>query len=374
MRINIVTGAFFSVPPAPCGAVEWVWYLLGKELASRGHHVTILARHAAVPLDCATTNLTIIRKGGFSQTNRIWIDLGKDLLYSIDQMLRLPPADFTITNAFWLPPVLRIRPSAGRIVPSINRYPKKQMGLYSHSCFLAACSTAIANAIKDQSPRVRHLVRLIPNVIDTTAFTPPMTERDYAGTKTLLYTGRIHPEKGIHVLVDAFAMACKVRSDLRLKVVGPWTTSRGGGGEEYLNTLRSRTAGLPVEFCEPISGRDELATLCRSAHFYCYPSLAAKGEALPVAPIEAMATGLIPIVSDLACFDDYVTPETGVRFDYKNDPIGNLAQALLTLIASPQRCKELSEAAAKRAAAFGPSAVAQLLETQMLLAVNAVKG
>ncbi len=373
MRINIVTGPFFSVPPAPAGAVEWVWFLLGKELAKRGHHVTLLARKSvAYHQDVETPNLAILRRGGFAQTNNIWIDLGKDMVYSFSQMLQLPPADFTITNAFWLPPVLLMRRSVGYIVPSINRYPKGQMGLYKHCAFIAPCSGAIARAIEEQYPALKPKIRLIPNVIDTQAFIPPKKARCYSGVKTILFTGRIHPEKGLHVLVDAFNLLCQQTSDLRLKIVGPWQTDRGGGGDEYLGKLRRIAGTLPVEFYNSISDRHKLAELCQSAHFYCYPSLAAKGEALPVAPIEAMATGLIPIVSNLACFDDYITDETGIRFERGADPAKNLRDALERAIRYPN-LQSMSEAAAKMARRFSPEVVASTLEAACLQALHTAR-
>lgn len=42
MRINIVLGPFLSIPPAPCGAVERIWYDLAQEFASRGHEICLI--------------------------------------------------------------------------------------------------------------------------------------------------------------------------------------------------------------------------------------------------------------------------------------------------------------------------------------------
>src|SRR2546429_971559 len=45
MRITIVTGPFYPVPPAPCGAVERLWRDLAERFAGLGHQVTVLCRH-----------------------------------------------------------------------------------------------------------------------------------------------------------------------------------------------------------------------------------------------------------------------------------------------------------------------------------------
>ena len=40
MKITIVLGAFFPVPPLMGGAVEKVWFALAQEFARLGHEVT----------------------------------------------------------------------------------------------------------------------------------------------------------------------------------------------------------------------------------------------------------------------------------------------------------------------------------------------
>ena len=46
--------------------------------------------------------------------------------------------------------------------------------------------------------------------------------------------------------------------------------------------------------------------------------MAEKGEAMPVAPLEAMANGCVPLVSKLDCFRDYISDGTnGFVFDHR---------------------------------------------------------
>jgi len=143
-------------------------------------------------------------------------------------------------------------------------------------------------------------------------------------------------------------------------IVGPTRAELGGGGEPYMQQLRQKSRGLPVEFADPIFAPQRLVEMLQQAHYYCYPTLADMGEALPVAPIEAMATGLAPVVSRLACFRDYI--EDGVSgFAYAHhadDPVGNLASVLAKLIADPQLAMHMGENAARRALEFSTQAVA----------------
>jgi hypothetical protein len=44
MRITIVQGGALPVPPVRGGAIEKVWFGLGKEFVKRGHEVTHISR------------------------------------------------------------------------------------------------------------------------------------------------------------------------------------------------------------------------------------------------------------------------------------------------------------------------------------------
>ena len=83
MRITIVLGAFFPVPPIMGGAVEKVWFALGQEFARRGHEVVQISRtHSTLPQTENIEGVTHIRVPGFSQPrSMIWLKF-LDLIYS----------------------------------------------------------------------------------------------------------------------------------------------------------------------------------------------------------------------------------------------------------------------------------------------------
>lgn len=71
-----------------------------------------------------------------------------------------------------------------------------------------------------------------------------------------------------------------------------------------------------------------------SALVFAYPPTAETGEALPVAPLEAMAHGCAPFVSNLPCCRDYIPDSvTGFVFDHRGpEPEKTLAHRLAELI------------------------------------------
>lgn len=361
MRITIVLGPFFPAPPAPTGAVEYVWHGLAEAFVRRGHEVTMLCRsHPSQAADETIAGVRYIRRTAFTKTGSLKRDLVKDLMYSARLLAALPTADILVTNVVFLPILGRLRPRAGAVVVAVTRMPKGQMRYYRGAARLSACSTAIERAILEEEPSLRGRTIVIRNPIDPAVFAPPAGGRPANGTRTVLFTGRIHPEKGVHLLIEAFRRLHARQPWTRLKIVGPHALESGGGGEPYLARLRELSAGLPVEICPPIYDRQRLADELRAAAVYTYPTLAEKGEAQPLAPIEAMATGLAPVVSDIPQFGDYIEDGvTGLVFDHRaSDAAGALAEKLGLLTADPTMAERLGANAVQRAASFGFDAVA----------------
>ena len=363
MRITIVIGAFLPLPPGPAGAVERRWYHTGLTLAALGHDVTFVSRsYAGQEPDETNDRVRFIRRSGFSRTGWVYFDLLKDLLYSIRILFALPDADVVVMNVFWLPVLAAFfKPRAGKVAINVARVPKGQMWLYRRCARLAACSQAIRDDIAAQCPDVIPITRVLPNPVNTNVFTPPPNGRDYSGQRTIVFTGRVHPEKGLPVLIEAFARLCKSDPNLRLRIVGPWRPELGGGGERFLRELKQKAEGLPMQFDEPIHEPAKLAEVLQQAHYYCYPTFADKGEASPVAPKEAMATGLAPVVSNIPQFRDFIEDGVhGIYFDYRSpDVVGELTAALRKLIDNPELAQRMGEAAARRAHEFSYTAVAQ---------------
>lgn len=364
MKISIVTGPWLPVPALQGGAVPRLWQGLAEEFAAAGHQVTLLSRsYPGQPQQETLNGVKYQRHIGFPQSRSIALDLLKDLAYGLAMMPVLPQADILVINDFWLPVfAAKLRPDAGRIVFNANRFPKKQYFLYEGVTRFAAASQAIGAAIASQYPPAIPRIQVFPNPIDTRVFSPPVSPRVARDDQKILYVGRIHPEKGIHLLLDAFAILSKQLPKVKLQILGPVKESLGGGGEDYLLTLKTKAQGLNVEFSEPIFDLPKLAQAYRAADLFCYPSLAEKGESFGVAPLEAMATGLVPVVSNLACFKDFIEQsKTGFFFDHRTaDAAQNLASTLASAILNWEKTRQISLNATQKAQEFSYERVASL--------------
>lgn len=332
MKITIVQGAFLPVPPLLGGAVEKMWFLLGQEFANRGHVVTHVSRcFRDLPAEEMIEGVMHRRVPGYAAPSNLLLLKLRDLLYSLRVRRVLPEADILVSNTFWLPIVER-RHAKGRLYVDVQRMPKGQIRLYRQAARLRANSSAVVDAILRECPSAEPRVRMVPNPLP---FVSPAMSDPNLRERRILYAGRVHPEKGLDLLIQAFAALMADGCDWQLDIVGPADHERGGGGPVYLERLQREAQGLPVRFHGMIGDQDELNRHYASATVFVYPSLAEKGETFGLAVLEAMALGCVPVVSDLACFRDFVRDNSNGRiFDHRSEnPVRTLKDTLLETIA-----------------------------------------
>lgn len=344
LKISIATGPNYPVPPIRGGAVQRIWNGIAKALARAGHEVTCLScADPDLPEKEVADGVTYLRHGGFSQSLSIKKDLMKDLFYALGLAGNLPDADILVCNDFWLPVAARWRSQhAGKIVVSAERFPKKQYALYSGAAMVRAVSQVVADKIAEQTPAMASRVKVVPNPVDDQFFSP-VARTPATACPRLLYVGRVHPEKGLNLLIDAFRTVHQRHPGATLNIVGPSAINSGGGGPAYLEELKALCGGLPVSFSGPTFDTGALLHAYREADLFCYPSVAETGESFGLAPLEAMATALVPVVSALECFGDFIQDGvTGHVFDHRNgNPAENLAAKLLLALDSPDRLADM---------------------------------
>jgi glycosyltransferase involved in cell wall biosynthesis len=320
------------------GAVEKVWLSLAEEFARRGHEVVMISRAVRdFPREQTINGVSHCRVAGFdTPRSLVWLKF-LDLIYSMRTLSALPAADIVVTNTFWLPILLR-EPTRGRVYVHVGRFPKGQMRFYGRAARLQAPSTVVAHAIAAQAPALAAKATVIPYPAPplVTAIPPkPLASRE----KILLFVGRLHPEKGVHLLLEAFAAAAgNVFADWRLMIVGPAEARLGGGGETYLASLQktAQTVSTQVIFTGPIFEAARLEEIFQGARLFVYPSLAERGESFGLAPLEAMTHGCAVLVSSLECFADFVDDEeTGFIFDHRaHDATAALGRKMGQLVAN----------------------------------------
>jgi glycosyltransferase involved in cell wall biosynthesis len=358
MNITIIQGAFFPVPPIMGGGCEKIWFRMGQEFAREGHNVVHISRACPpeLPAENNIEGVHHVRVRGYNKSGASWKLKIEDLLYS-RRACRVIPAnsDVIITNTFWSPILLK-KKAPHKLYVSVERVPKGQMRWYPAGRFRAN-SVAVAEAIKKELPPTEHhRVVMVPNALPFSA--DELVDLN-AKKPVLLYSGRVHPEKGLHLLIQALRL---LDHPWPLRIVGPWQSGLNGGGDEYKKSLDEMARGLPVTFVGPVHDDDALNGEYRSAAGFVYPSLAEKGETFGVAVVEAMAWGCAPIVSSLDCFTDFIRPkENGLIFNHRGpDAAKNLAESIRLLMADAALRQNIAQKALAVREIYSPRAVARL--------------
>lgn len=358
MRITIVSGFFLPVPPVLGGSTEKIWHRLAREFTAAGHTVTLVSRRWPGWPDVETEpdgRLTHLRLHGCTHTRFLPLNLLLDFLWGLQVLWHLPAADVVVCNTVSLPVYLRrLKPRAGRVAVVLGRMPKGQNRAYFAVDSLLATSTAVADKIREENAALDSRIFKFPNPIDWSLHQRASVPD--ARPLTIGYIGRIHPEKGLEQLLDA-AVLLRDRPGLspwRVELVGPVAVPQGGGGEAYRDALLARYQPLLGErftIHPPVYDAHTLATHYGRLAVFCYPSLAAKGEGLSIAPMEAMAAGAVAVVSQLDCYRDLIRPgENGFQFDQSRpDAVAQLTDILARLLQD--------EALRRRVAAQGQSDV-----------------
>lgn len=331
MKITIVQGAFLPVPPLLGGAVEKMWYGLAKEFINQGHEVNYISKsYPGLSNKETEEGINHLRVKGYNTPASGIVLKFLDLFYSLKTVRKISKnTDIIISNTFWLPILLSSKQKKKCLI-DVQRMPKGQMKFYTKNSRLRANSSPVAKAIQTEINIKNHnKVVMIPN---TLPFKNSGTIDFSKKEKVILYTGRIHPEKGLEILIESFNLLNN--EDWKLLIIGPYSIASGGGGDNYLNSLKKMSSGVNIVFQEPIFDIDKLNVIYSKASIFVYPSIAEKGETFGVSPLEAMSCGCATIVSNLDCFKDFLIPnENGLCFDHRSkDRVEILSNQLRKLI------------------------------------------
>jgi len=365
-------GFFLPVPPLRGGATEKIWYRFAQEFAAGGHDVTLISRTwPGLPDRESEGRLSHVRMAGWNHTRRLPLNLALDFLWSLRLLRTMPRADVIVSNNVALPVFgPRLRKSAGKFAVVLGRMPKGQTRFYNRVDRVLATSNAVLDQVRIENPALVDRARVMLNPVDGRLHATLNTKPRRGAPLTIGYVGRINPEKGLESLIDAVGMLSADSSlpAWKLLFIGPFDIGAGGGGTAYRDSLVSRARHLGIganqfEFSGPIFDSTALARRYGEIDIFCYPTRAERGEGLSVAPIEAMAAGAVPVVSNLACYADLIAPEqNGLQFDYRAaDATEQLRDALRRLLSDGELRGRLAAQAQADVHRFDYPVIAQRL-------------
>jgi glycogen synthase len=220
---------------------------------------------------------------------------------------------------------------------------------------VTACSRYVLRDI-EAFAEVRGPTHVVPNGVEPSDFVVSTTSSEDLG-RYVLAIGRLVPQKGFDVLVEAFKSDALRESTLVLAGDGP---ERG--------RLESLAADLGlatrVRFLGSVE-RSRLPALLRGADAFAFPS---RGEGFGIALLEAMAAGVPAVAAAAGGVPEFAHDGDNALLVRPEDPAA-LAEALARLIKEPQLRERLSREGRKTAADLAWSEIAYRYE-QIYLAIG----
>lgn len=169
-----------------------------------------------------------------------------------------------------------------------------------------------------ESYGIRAQFCVLPNVVDTSLFAPgdrASTKEDYR--KCLLLVALLNPIKGVPYLLEALTYLMERRNDFVLDIVGD-----GPNRSDY-EKLATKLGLRNVVRFHGLKTKQEVAEFMRRADVFVLPS---EWENLPCVIIEAMASGLPIVATNVGGIPEMVSNEVGILVPPKDSRA--LAQAL----------------------------------------------
>jgi glycosyltransferase involved in cell wall biosynthesis len=204
---------------------------------------------------------------------------------------------------------------------------------------ITAVSAAAKRALTAMAPDCEDKIEIIHNGIDY-GFWSDGEERE-RDPYQLVAAGRLVPVKGFGVLLEALARC-------RLQGLPVRLTLFGDGPEEA--TLRSLCEELRISDAVTFAGRVDAETL-RSVYAQAGVFvLSSFSEGMPLALLEAMAAGLVPVCTAVGGVGEVMTPETGTMVP--PDDAEALADAIAAVVQRLEGDDSVSSAAKARASQF----------------------
>jgi glycosyltransferase involved in cell wall biosynthesis len=230
---------------------------------------------------------------------------------------------------------------------------------------IMGCSEHVTGGVRRRFPQFAERCRTVFNGADTDWFTPVQRD-DNAPETRLVFVGRVSPEKGVHDLLDAFAIVVKDHPQARLELLGQVIAAP----REYMVDISADPkvraldrfyakgvdygAALKAQMTPDVAERttftsflpqQEVAERVKHADVMVLASLT---DACPLPVIEAMCCG-VPVVGSRVggipeLVDDGVT---GVLAESGNP--SELAAAMKKVLADAALRREMGQAGRERA-------------------------
>lgn len=199
-----------------------------------------------------------------------------------------------------------------------------------------AVSNPVAIAAASALGLPQHRCRVIENGIDAGCFS--YVERSLPAEPVIIQVGRLSAQKGHDTALQAFAQLLRSHPGCRLRFVGD-----GPLADQLREAAKALGIVSRVEF---LGARNDVSELLARAHVYWMPS---RWEGLPLAILEAMATGVPVIATRVGAIPEILAGGLG-HLIVPEQP-AELAQVTAAILQDYTDAREMGRRASQKVAA-----------------------
>jgi len=361
LKVALVSSGLIPIPPTRGGAVEEYVYQLSRHLRRLGIDAVVIdANYDSSRVICEDVNgAQVVRVPTAKPTVGFKERILKELLFGNTTMSYINKRGFDVVhaNTAWVGFALALRRSAGKLKsqgfvytchnglwPEDRVHMGEKIVRLVEGYTMKIADTVIAlnktmeKALAEKAKVDPRKMVIVPNGVDTEFFRPGLKDSQILSRYGLeeqsyiLFVGRVSPEKGVHILLQAFKQIVNdIPKDFKLVIAGPLTSTFNSAEiSGYAKAVMSYTKENLSEravFTGEID-KNSLRILYSNAYCFVLPSLA---EAFPMVLLEAMASGTPPIGSTAGGVPDMIIDNVNGLLFRKGD-WRDLANKLLTLV------------------------------------------
>jgi glycosyltransferase involved in cell wall biosynthesis len=286
LRIAMVAPPWFHVPPAGYGGIENVVATLTDELVKLGHHVTLLS--AGDHATAADQHIAVFQSTPTEPVGTAFIEAW--YAARVDASLR--NLDIDIVHDHTLAGVLTASGRSSPTLHTVHNPVHARFGDYLRALAPAIRTVALSRTQVRAAPDLPW-VGTVANGIDIARFPFRRDKSDY-----LLFLGRVLPEKGTHLAIDAAEKAGR-----RIVIAGRCDEPAESA---YFNAEIKPRLGPTVEWHGPANFVEKVALLASAAAVLCpfqWP------EPFCLVAIEAMACGTPVIATPMGAAPEVIVPQ-----------------------------------------------------------------
>jgi len=335
MNICMVTPEF----PPNCGGIGYYVYNLSKNLIKRGHKIRVFTR-GCWNEECSSTYFEdiLVYRVGYApihplsmQFHGIFLNkiLAKysnccDLIHihnPIVPMIKVSCPIIITQHGLLIKDienteVTDIYSLAGRILK--KWFVHNEMNAINCARIITTVSKSCAEEMK-KTYKINNDINVVKNGVDIDFFIP---KKESIKEGYILYTGRLHPRKGLLDLIDCAKYVTQNYHFIKFVIIGEGPLK---------DALISRIKKFGLEDNIMITGfvdRDQLLYYYQNASIYVLPSYY---EGLPTSLLEAMSCGIACIATNVPGNSELVIDGKNGFLVPSNDPI-SLAEKIMDLL------------------------------------------